>query len=109
MIELIFLISAIITLFRRAKLKNIDRQQYSHVPDYLFEKWKARNIEAQNKTVLSAGCYIVCAIIIVVNAKRLEGIAMVLYILNLLWWVGYQGHFHGKIKRMSKKLNIVWP
>lgn len=111
MFELIFLIMGLVALFRKSKLGRIDQNKYSHVPDDKFGHWKSINLKAQNKTMLSVGAYICCAIVIVVFSRsmRLGGIFIIPYLINLVFWVGFQGYYQGKLKKLSRELNIVWP
>ena len=110
MIELLFLVMGISALFKKSKLSKIDRNRYSHVDENQFAKWKEMNLVAFNKTLIAVGAYIVCAIVIGVIFANIMGVYFLIpYFINLIFWVAYQDHFHRKVKKLSKELNIVWP
>jgi hypothetical protein len=69
------------------------------------------NMNAQNMTLVSVGCYLGCAILIVIGGKAMDlgSVIIVLYILNLLFWAIFPATFHSRVKKLSKTLNIVWP
>ena len=110
MLELLFIVWGLSASRKKQKLSKIDRNRYSHVDERQFSKWKEMQSIAFSKTLVAVGAYVACAIVIVLAFAEAMGVYIVIpYLINMIFWVGYQDHFHRKAKKLARELNIVWP